>query len=60
MDALEQALYVCRPAHKGGFIHHSDKGLSVRYTERMAKAGIETSLGSVGDTYHRASGKCFG
>ncbi len=49
LDVLEQALYARRPAHKGGLIHHSDRGsqyVSIRYTERLAKAGIELSVGS--------------
>jgi transposase InsO family protein len=52
LDALEQALCARSPVHKGGLIHHSDRGsqyLSIRYTERLAKAGIEPSGGSVGD-----------
>ncbi len=60
LDALEQALYARRPVHKGGLIHHSDRTgqyLSIRYTERLAKAGIEPSVGSVGDAYDRASGR---
>ena len=38
-------------------IHHSDHGsqyLSIRYTERLAAAGIEASAGSVGDSYDNA------
>ena len=53
LDALEQALHDRRPVHKGGLIHHSDRGgqyLSIRYTERLALAGIEPSVGSVGDS----------
>jgi hypothetical protein len=45
-DALEQALYARRPTYQGGLIHHSDRGgqyVSIRYTERLAKAGIEPS-----------------
>ena len=56
-DALEQALYAHRPVHKSGLIHHSDRGgqyLSILYTERLAKAGIEPSVGSVGDAYNNA------
>ena len=52
LDALEQALYA-RPA-SDQLIHHSDRGsqyLSIRYTERLAEAGIEPSVGSVGDSY---------
>ena len=60
MDALEQALYARRQAHQGGLIHHSDRGsqyVSIRYTERLAKAGIEPSLGSAVDADDRASGR---
>ena len=60
LDALEQALHARRPAYKAGLIHHSERGgqyLSIRYTERLAKAGIEPSVGSVGDAYDRASGR---
>jgi putative transposase len=55
LDALEQALHA-RP-NKENLIHHSDHGvqyLSIRYTERLAKAGIEPSVGSVGDSYDNA------
>ena len=53
LDALEQALHDRRPA-RGGLTHHSDKGsqyVSIRYTERLLEAGIEPSVGSVGDSY---------
>jgi putative transposase len=43
--------------HVEGLIHHSDRGsqyLSIRYTERLAEAGIESSVGSVGDSYDNA------
>ena len=55
LDALEQALYA-RP-DTDGLVHHSDRGvqyLSIRYTERLRKAGIEPSVGSVGDSYDNA------
>jgi transposase InsO family protein len=55
LDALEQALYARRPV--GSLIHHSDRGMqyvSIRYTERLAEAGIEASVGSVGDSYDNA------
>jgi len=55
LDALEQALYARRGAN--GLVHHSDRGvqyLSIRYTERLAEAGIEPSVGSVGDAYDNA------
>lgn len=54
LDALEQAVHARRPARGMGLIHHSDRGsqyLSIRYTERLAEAGIEPSVGSVGDSY---------
>lgn len=57
LDALEQALHDRRPAHRGGLIHHSDRGsqyISIKYTERLAEAGIEPSVGSVGDSYDNA------
>ena len=53
LDALEQALPDRRPARGGGLVHHSDRGaqhLSIRCTERLAEAGIEPSVGSVGDS----------
>jgi transposase InsO family protein len=57
LDALEQALHDRRPLHRGGLVHHSDRGsqyLSIKYTERLAEAGIEPSVGSVGDSYDNA------
>jgi putative transposase len=57
LDALEQALHDRQPIKKDGLIHHSDRGsqyVSVRYTERLAEAGIEPSVGSVGDSYDNA------
>jgi transposase InsO family protein len=56
LDALEQALHERRPV-RGGLVHHSDRGVqyvSIKYTERLAKAGIEPSVGSVGDSYDNA------
>jgi transposase InsO family protein len=55
LDALEQALHA-RP-HAGRLIHHSDRGaqyLAIRYTERLAAAGVERSVGTVGDSYDNA------
>jgi putative transposase len=57
LDALEQAVHERKPVRKGGLVHHSDRGvqyLSIRYTERLAEAGIEPSVGSVGDSYDNA------
>ncbi len=54
LDALEQAMHDRRPTHRGGLIHHSDRGsqyVSIKYTERLAGAGTEPSVGSVGDSY---------
>src|SRR5690606_22536447 len=55
LDALEQALHDRRPS--GALVHHSDRGsqyLSIKYSERLAEAGIEPSVGSVGDSYDNA------
>jgi putative transposase len=57
LDALEKAIHERRPSYRGGLIHHSDRGsqyVSIRYTERLAEAGIEPSVGSVGDSYDNA------
>ena len=55
LDALEQAVHQRQPG--SGLVHHSDRGsqyLSIRYTDRLAEAGIEPSVGSVGDSYDNA------
>ena len=57
LDALEQALHDRRPVHRSGLVHHSDRGsqyVSIKYTERLAQAGVEPSVGSVGDSYDNA------
>lgn len=57
LDALEQALYARQPERDASLIHHSDRGsqyVSIRYTERLAEAGIEPSVGSKGDSYDNA------
>jgi transposase InsO family protein len=57
LDALEQALHDRRPVSGGGLVHHSDRGVqyvSIRYTERLAEAGLVPSVGSVGDSYDNA------
>ncbi len=57
LDALEQALYDRQPSEADGLVHHSDRGaqyLSIRYSERLAEAGIEPSVGSKGDSYDNA------
>ena len=55
LDALEQALWSRTGTE--GLVHHSDRGcqyLSIRYTERLAEVGIESSVGSTGDSYDNA------
>ena len=55
LDALEQSIHARTPCDN--LVHHSDRGtqyLSIRYTERLAAAGIEPSVGSVGDSYDNA------
>ena len=57
LDALEQALYDRQPERDAALVHHSDRGsqyVSIRYTERLAEAGIEPSVGSKGDSYDNA------
>jgi transposase InsO family protein len=57
LDALEQALYERSPSTEQALVHHSDRGsqyLSIRYTERLEEAGLEPSVGSVGDSYDNA------
>ena len=57
LDALEQALYAREPERNQALVHHSDRGsqyVSFRYTERLAEAGIEPSVGSRGDSYDNA------
>lgn len=55
LDALEQVL--CQRETNENLVHHSDRGvqyLSIRYTERLSEAGIQASVGSVGDSYDNA------
>lgn len=57
LDAMEQALYARQPERDSALIHHSDRGsqyVSIRYSERLAEAGIEPSVGSKGDSYDNA------
>jgi putative transposase len=57
LDALEQAIYDRRGAGGEDLVHHSDRGsqyLSMRYTDRLAEAGIAPSVGSRGDSYDNA------
>ena len=57
LDALEQALHERRLDPEDPLVHHSDRGVqyvSIRYTERLAEAGTEPSVGSRGDSYDNA------
>lgn len=57
LDALEQALYARQPERNSSLVHHSDRGsqyVSIRYSERLAEAGVEPSVGSKGDSYDNA------
>ena len=57
LDAVEQALHDRRPVHQGGLAHHSVRGgpyLSIRYIERLADAGIDPSVDSIGGPYDNA------
>jgi transposase InsO family protein len=57
LDALEQAIYDRCRQRPNGLVHHSDRGtqyLSMRYTDRLAAAGIAPSVGSRGDSYDNA------
>jgi putative transposase len=56
LDALEMALF-SRGHQLPGLVHHSDRGvqyLAIRYTERLAEAGVVNSVGSKGDSYDNA------
>ena len=57
LDALEQALYARQPESDRSLLIHSDRGsqyVSIRYSERLAEAGVEPSVGSKGDSYDNA------
>ena len=61
LDALEQALWQRKPHGNRSLIHHSDRGsqyLSIKYTERLADADIDPSVGTVGDSYDNALAEC--
>jgi transposase InsO family protein len=60
LDALEQALYARQPERDDALIHHSDRGsqyVSIRYSERLAEAGVEPSVGSKGDRLRQRVGR---
>src|SRR5437899_4825747 len=62
LDALEMAIWARRGERLDGLVHHSDRGvqyLSIRYTERLAEAGVDASVGSRGDSYDNAAAESF-
>jgi len=62
LDALEMAIWVRRGEQLDGLVHHSDRGvqyLAIRYTERLAEAGVVASVGSRGDSYDNALAESF-
>jgi transposase InsO family protein len=62
LDALEMALWARRGERPDGLVHHSDRGgqyVAIRYTERLAEAGVAPSVGSRGDSYHNALAGSF-
>src|SRR5712692_9711179 len=62
LDALEMALWARRGKRLKGLVHHSDRGvqyLAIRYTERLAEAGVVPSVGSRGDSYDNALAESF-
>jgi putative transposase len=62
IDALEMAIYARSDQDLGGLVHHSDRGvqyLAIRYTERLAEAGVVNSVGSKGDSYDNALAESF-
>jgi transposase InsO family protein len=57
LDAMEHTLFDRQLKRDESLVHHSDRGsqyVSIRYTERLAEAGIEPSVGSRGDSYDNA------
>ena len=62
LDALEMAFWCRQAGRLDGLVHHSDRGgqsLAVRYTERLAEAGVVASVGSKGDSYDNALAESF-
>ena len=61
LDALEQAIWQRKTPDNKDLVHHSDRGsqyLSIKYTERLAEAEIDLSVGTVGDAYDKALAEC--
>jgi transposase InsO family protein len=61
LDALDQAIWQRKTLDNRSLVHHSDRGsqyLSIKYTERLAQAEIDLSVGTVGDAYDNALAEC--
>ena len=61
MDALDQAIWQRKPPDNRSLVHHSDRGsqyLSIKYTERLAQAKIDLSVGTVSGAYDNAPAEC--
>ena len=61
LDALDQAIWQRKSPDNRSLVHHSDRGsqyLSIKYTERLAEAEIDLSVGTVGDAYDNALAEC--
>jgi putative transposase len=64
LDALNMGIWVRQRdgADLSALVHHSDRGVqyvAVRYTERLAEAGVVASVGSRGDSYDNAMAEAF-
>ena len=61
LDALEQAIWQRKTLYNNDWVYYSDRGsqyLSIKYTERMAEAEIDLSVGTIGDAYDNALAEC--
>jgi len=61
LDALDQAIWQRKTPDNKSLVHHSDRGsqyLSIKYTERLAAAEIDLSVGTGGDAYDNALAEC--
>ena len=61
LDALEQAIWQRKTQDNNSLVHHSGRGsqyMSIKYTERLAEAEIDLSVGTVGDAYDNALAEC--
>jgi len=61
LDALDQAIWQSKMRDYKSLVHHSDRGsqyLSIKYTERLAEAEIDLSVGTVGDACDNVLAEC--